>query len=447
MTEEFGERANGATGLPEDTVWVRFTFVDHAGIPKAKAVYRDSFASRAEAGVGLATGVLALDPSGALQADSGLSPVGEIRLIPDLSSLTELPFARGQAMVCCDMTEPDGITPWEGCPRGALRRTVGRLADRGYRSFAAYEAEFYVWNSEGPTDQTPYAGSYALTATADFVAELAETLEGMGIRPQQVHAEVGPGNLELSVEEAETLAAADRRVLVLETIRGVARRLELGITMAPKPYLEGAGNGHHVHLSVYDEDGAPVLFDGSGMLSERGAGFVGGLIHHLPALMAFTAPSPNSYQRLGPGVWASAYACYGPDNREAAVRISSPMSGAEAATSTVEFKPSDVTSNPYLALAALLSAGMDGMDRGLEPGEPILVDPATMGDGERDALGIEPLPASLDEALDDLEEDEFFVEALGEPVVRTHLAVARAQAETARQLAPEEVAATAAILY
>lgn len=433
--------------MPEDILWVRFAFVDHAGIPKAKAVYRDGFAGRAEAGVGLASGVLALDPEGALQAGSGLSPVGEIRLVPDLSSLTALPFAPGQAMACCDMTEPDGITPWEGCPRGALRRTLERLAGRGYRSFAAYEAEFYVRDKEGPTDQTPYAGSYALTAAADFVAELAEVLDGMGIRPQQVHAEVGPGNLELSVEEAETLAAADRRVLVLETIRGVAHSMGLEVTMAPKPYLDGAGNGHHVHLSVYDESGAPVLFDGSGMLSERGTGFVGGLIEHLPALMAFTAPSPNSYQRLGPGVWASAYACYGPDNREAAVRISSPMSGAEAATSTVEFKPSDVTSNPYLALAALLSAGMDGMDRGLDPGEPLLVDPAIMSAGERRALGIGQLPTSLDEALDALEEDEVLTRALGEPIVQTHLAVARAQAETARQLAPEEVAAAAATIY
>lgn len=447
MIEEFEEKTNGTPELPEDTIWARFTFVDHAGILKAKAVHRDSFTRRAEAGVGLATGVLALDPSGALQADSGLSPVGEIRLVPDLASLTELPFTRGQAMVCCDMAEPDGATPWEGCPRGALRRTAERLAERGYRSFASYEAEFYVWNSGGPTDQTPYAGSYALTAADDFVAELAEILADMGIRPQQIHAEVGPGNLELSVEEAEILAAADRRVLVLETIRGVARRMGLEITMAPKPYLEGAGNGHHIHLSVYDEEGAPVIFDGSGMLSGRGSGFVGGLIRHLPALMAFTAPSPNSYQRLGPGVWASAYACYGPDNREAAVRISSPMSGAEAATSTVEFKPSDVTSNPYLALAALLSAGMDGMDRGLDPGEPILVDPATISEGERDALGIEPLPTSLDEALDALEKDEVLIEALGEPIVRTHLAVARAQAASARQLAPEEVAAAAAILY
>jgi glutamine synthetase len=429
-----------------DALWVRFVFVDHAGIPKAKAVHRDSFEGRASAGVGLAKGVLALDPSGALHPESGLSPVGECRLVPDLSTLTALPFVRRQAMVSCDMTEPDASTPWEGCPRSALKRVLGRLSERGYRSLASYEAEFYVWDVDGPLDRTPYAGSYALTPAADFVAELAETLEEMGIRPEQCHAEVGQGNLELSVGEDEALAAADKRVMVLEAIRGVAYRMGLRTTMAPKPYLQGAGNGHHLHVSLYEGD-VPLLFDASGALSNPGSGFVAGILGHMPAVMAFTAPSPNSYQRLAPGMWASAYAAYGLDNREAAVRLASPVAGRESATANVELKPVDVTSNPYLALAAILAAGMDGMDRGLDPGEPTMVDPATLSEKERASKDIRPLPASPDEALNALEQDDVLVEALGRPLVRTHVAVARAQAATARELPPEEVAATAAMLY
>jgi glutamine synthetase len=434
--------------LPVDTVWVRFVFVDHAGIPKTKAVHRDGFERRVRAGVGLAKGVLALDPSGMLHPESGLSPVGECRLVPDLSTLTPLPFARGQAMVAVNMTEPDATTPWEGCPRSALERVLGRLAERGCRSVASYEAEFYVWGPDGPLDRTPYAASFALTTAADFVAELAETLEEMGIRPEQCHAEVGHGNLELSVGEAEALAAADRRVMVLEAIRGVAHSMGLQTTMAPKPYLDQAGNGHHLHVSLYAlEDDTPVLFDASGALSSAGSGFVGGLLEHLPAIMAFTAPSPNSYQRLAPGMWASAYACYGPDNREAAVRLASPVAGAESATANVELKPMDVTANPYLALAAVLTAGMDGIERNLDPGEPTTVDPATLSDEERASRGIYPLPASLDEALDALKGNEVLIEALGEPLVRTHLAVARAQAKMAKELSPEEVAAAAAMTY
>jgi glutamine synthetase len=432
--------------LQVDTLWVRFMFVDHAGIPKTKAVHRDGFERRARAGVGLAKGVLALDPSGMLHPESGLSPVGECRLVPDLSTLVPLPFARGQATVACDMMEPDATTPWDGCPRSALKRVLGRLGERGYRSLASYEAEFYVWGPEGPLDRTPYAASFALTTAADFVAELAETLEEMGVRPEQCHAEVGHGHLELSVGEAEALAAADRRVQVLEAIRGVAHRMGLETTMAPKPYLEGAGNGHHLHMSLYEND-APVLFDPSGALSGPGSGFVAGLLEHLPAVMAFTAASPNSYHRLAPGMWSSVYAAYGLDNREAAVRIASPVAGAESATANVELKPMDVTANPYLALAAVLAAGMDGMDRNLDPGEPASVDPATLSDEERASKGIYPLPASLDEALDALERDGVLIEALGEPLVRTHLAVGRAQAEIARELSPEEVAATAAVNY
>ena len=439
-------RENGAGLLPDGTLWVRFVFVDHAGIPKAKAVYRDGFAGRAKAGVGLAKGVLALDPSGALHPESGLSPVGECRLVPELSTLTPLPFSRGQAMVSCDLMEPDAVTAWEGCPRGALERILGRLSERGYRAIASYEAEFYVWNADGPLDRTPYAGSYALTPAAEFVAELALTLREMGIRPEQCHAEVGHGNLELSVGEDEALAAADKRVMVLEAIRGVAYGMGLQTTMAPKPYLEGAGNGHHLHVSLYEGD-SPVLFDASGALSGPGAGFVAGILEHLPAVMAFTAPSPNSYQRLAPGMWASAYGAYGLDNREAAVRLASPVAGRESATANVEIKPVDVTSNPYLALAAVLAAGMDGVDRGLDPGEPTMVDPATLDAEERKARGILPLPASLDEALDALERDDVLVEALGGPLVRTHVAVARAQAAIARELSPEDVAATAAMLY
>ena len=444
MQAEHEARENMPRSLPVDTVWVRFVFVDHAGIPKCKAVHRESFERRARAGVGLAKGVLALDPSGALHPASGLSPVGECRLVPDLSTLTPLPFARGQAMVACDMTEPDATTPWDGCPRSALKRVLNQLAERGYKGIASYEAEFYVRGPDGPLDRTPYAGSFALTPAAEFVAELAKTLEQIGIRPEQCHAEVGHGNLELSVGEAEGLAAADRRVVVLETIRGVAHRMGLEVTMAPKPYLDQAGNGHHLHLSVY-EDETLVLFDSSGALSKLGSAFVAGVLDHLSAVMAFTTPSPNSYQRLAPGMWSSAYACYGPDNREAAVRLTSPLAGAESATANVELKPVDVTANPYLAQAAILAAGMDGIERDLDPGEPTMVDPATLSDEERAERDIRPLPASLDQALNALENDEVLIEALGAPLVRTHLAVGRAQAEIAREISPEEVAAAAMI--
>src|SRR5918997_400736 len=180
MQIEGDRREEVARFLPEDTLWVRFVFVDHAGIPKAKAVYKDSFQERAEAGVGLASGVMALDPTGQLHTGSGLNPVGEVRLVPDLTGLTQLPFAPGQAMVPCDITEPDGSTPWPGCPRGALRRVLEHLAERGLESLASFETEFYLIGPEGPLDKTPYAGSFALTPAAEFAAALSRTLKEMG---------------------------------------------------------------------------------------------------------------------------------------------------------------------------------------------------------------------------------------------------------------------------
>lgn len=448
MQAETNEHLNSAEVLPEDTLWVRFAFADHAGIPKAKAVYRKDFQERAEAGVGLAKGVMALDPSGQLHTASGLSPVGEVRLVPDLSSLTRLPFAVGQAMVLCDMTELDGLKPWEGCPRSALKRIVDLLAERDMEALASFEAEFYLVGPEGPPDKTPYAASFALTSSAEFAAKLASTLEEMGIPPKQYHAEVGHGQQELSIAESKPLTAADRRMLVLETIRGIAYQLGLEAIAAPKPFLDGAGNGHHLHLSIYSqEDGEPVLFDPSGALSELGSGFVAGLLEHLPATMAFTTPSPNSYQRIAPGMWSSAYVSYGPDNREAAVRLASPVAGSERKTANIEFKAVDATANPYLALAAMLAAGIDGMERHLDPGQPALVDPATMSEEQRASQGIRALPTSLAEALDALEKDEVLKQALGEPLVRTHLAVGRGQVEVARTLSAEKVAGVARELY
>ena len=146
-------------------------------------------------------------------------------------------------------------------------------------------------------------------------------------------------------------------------------------------------------------------------------------------------------------MWSSAYVSYGPDNREAAVRLASPVAGSERETANIEFKPVDATANPYLALAAMLAAGIGGMERHRDPGELALVDPATMSEDERASRGIHALPTSLAEALDALDKDEVLKQALGELLVRTHLAVGRGQVEVARPLSAKKIAAVARELY
>jgi glutamine synthetase len=210
----------------------------------------------------------------------------------------------------------------------------------------------------------------------------------------------------------------------------VALKHGLLASFAPKPFPDQAGNGSHIHWSLWRiKDGANQFHDPKGRygLSDAAYGFIGGVLAHLPALVALTAPSVNSYRRLQPRFWSSAYSAWGPDNREAAVRIPSKRRTLEMESTNLELKPCDPSNNPYLALGGLLAAGQDGMERKLDPGEPVTVDPDTLSEAERKRRGIRRLPASLGEALDALEKDEVMRGALGEALAREYLAVKRSE--------------------
>jgi glutamine synthetase len=165
-------------------------------------------------------------------------------------------------------------------------------------------------------------------------------------------------------------------------------------------------------------------------LSAEARAFVAGVLEHLPGLCGLTAPSFNSYHRIVPQSWAGAFLCWGHDNREAPVRVASPFAGLEEASTNVELKAADATCNPYLAVGALIAAGLDGVERGLEPPEPVQIDPATIDELERRRRGIARLPTTQQQALDALEEDELLARALGEPLLRSYLAVRRSEWET-----------------
>src|SRR5207302_10716420 len=187
------------------------------------------------------------------------------------------------------------------------------------------------------------------------------------------------------------------------------------------------GNGAHIHFSVSDAQDANLFYDpnAADCLSECGRQFMAGVLAHLPALVALTCPSVNSYRRLQPQWWSSAYVVYGHDNREAAVRIASPFWSDVAGTVNLELKAADASSNPYIALAGLLAAGLDGIERRLDPGAPTDVDPATLSEAEREARGIRRLPETLDAALDNLEADELLLDAMGPLLARSYLKVRR----------------------
>ena len=189
------------------------------------------------------------------------------------------------------------------------------------------------------------------------------------------------------------LAAADTQVLVRETIRGVAARCGLVASLAPKPWPDQAGNGAHVHFSAW-QDERNVFHDPAGRygLSALAEQFVAGILAHTPGLLALTAPSFNSYARLLPQHWSSAFVCWGPDNREATVRVPSTFWGDEAASTNLEYKPADASANPYLAFGGLIAAGLDGIERQLVPPPPIDIDPADLSDAARDDSGHRAVP-------------------------------------------------------
>ena len=424
---------------------VRFLYVDHGGVVRGKATSRARLAERLRTGIGLVTGMQAMSMLDELAPVAGLGPVGEIRLVPDPDSFVTLPYAPGAAAMMADMVRLDG-EPWEACPRAFLKRAVAELAAEGYALLAAFEPEFTLGlrvPGDGPgeadrlvpVDQSLCFSTSGFGAAHDYVLELVRALQAQGLVVEQYYPELGHGQQELSVRHAPALRAADNMVWYRETARGVAWRQGLWASLAPKPIPDQAGNGAHLHASLWEagpEDGPGdrnALYDAGDPrgLSAVAYHWIGGLLAHLPALVALTCGSVNSYRRLAPQSWSSAFTCWGMDNREAAVRVPSRMWGLDEASTNLELKPSDATGNPYLALGAVIHAGLDGIRNKLDPGRPVDTDPATLSRATRRRRGIERLPSSLGEALDALEADELLMAALGPLRRDAYLAVKRSE--------------------
>jgi len=424
---------------------VRFLYVDHGGVVRGKATSRARLAERLQTGIGLVTGMQAMSMLDQLAPVAGLGPVGEVRLVPDPGSFVVLPYAPGAAAMMADMVRLDG-QPWEACPRAFLQRAIAELAAEGYALLAAFEPEFTLGRRVpghgpdgpdrlAPVDQSLCFSTSGFGAAHDYALELVRALQAQGLVVEQYYPELGHGQQELSVRHAPALRAADNMVWYRETARGVAWGQGLWASLAPKPIPDQAGNGAHLHASLWEAgpDGGPgernVLYDAGDPrgLSALAYHWIGGLLAHLPALVALTCGSVNSYRRLAPQSWSSAFTCWGMDNREAAVRVPSRMWGLDEASTNLELKPSDATGNPYLALGAVIHAGLDGIRNKLDPGRPVDTDPATLSGATRRRRGIRRLPSSLGQALDALEADELLCEALGPLRRDAYLAVKRSE--------------------
>ena len=412
---------------------VRFLYCGNDSVIRGKACTTEFLDSYLVSGIGLTVAMQCMNMLDQLVPEGSFGPVGEIRLMADPTTFAVLPYVPRSARVFCDMLTLEG-EPWGACPRSFLKRMTARAATLGLVVRAAFENEFTLARREGPgyvpLDHSNCFSTIGMDGAAPVMSDIVDALTAQGVHPEQYYAELGPGQQELPVRFAEALRAADNQITLRETARGVAFKHGLVASFAPKPFPDQAGNGAHIHFSLWRlVDGGNHFHDPHDRygLSEAGYGFIGGVMAHLPALVALTAPSVNSYRRLQPRFWSSAYTAWGPDNREGAIRIPSTRRGREAESTNLELKPSDPSCNPYLALGGLLAAGLDGLERKLDPGTPTLVDPDSLSDAERAQRGIRRLPRSLGEALDALERDEVLRDALGDVLAREYLAVKRSE--------------------
>ena len=386
--------------------------------------------ARLDAGIGLTVAMQAFSMLDHLATVEGMGPAGEIRLVPDPETFVVAPYAPRTGVLLVDMLTRDQ-QPYAADPRWFARRMIDRAAAQGLQLVAASEPEWSLAARDDsgawvPAEQSGAFSSQGFANAADVIDDVVGALETQGLEVEQYYPELGWGQQELSISHRPALRAADRHLLYRETVRAVVARHGLRASFAPKPWPDQAGNGCHLHFSGWDLAGRTNLFsdtaDPAGV-SQLARQFMAGVLAHLRGLLALTCASTNSYHRLQPQMWASAYRVWGPDNREAALRLASPYWGVEAESTNVELKACDSSCNPYLALGGVIAAGLDGIERQLELPPPITVDPHTLSEDERTSLGAVRHPQSLSEALEALRMDSVLMGALGERLSTSYLAV------------------------
>ncbi|HEY3954145.1 MAG TPA: glutamine synthetase family protein [Streptosporangiaceae bacterium] len=430
-----------------DVAMAALTWVDNAGITRVKAVPLSRLERAAGWGVGMSPVFdvyLVNDDMTASKYIGG--PGGDLRLIPDLGRLTVLAGQPGWAWAPVDRYTQDGEV-YPACQRSFARRITGLAAARGLELRMAIEIEWAV-GADGddgtfvPACQGPAYGMTRLIELSDYARDVVTALERQGVAVEQFHPEYAAGQLELSVAPSDPVSAADDSVLVRQTIRAVSARHGLAATFAPSVVAGAVGNGGHVHLSLW-RDGQNLLAGGPGRygISRDGEAFAGGILAALPELTGVGSPSVASYLRLVPSHWAGVFACWGWENREAALRLVTGSDGEQAVRANLEVKCFDLSANPYLVTGALIAAGLAGLDEGAGlPGE-ILTDPAGLPPGELDRRGIRRLPRSLPEAVAALEGSAVLRAAMGNPLFEAFLAVRRAEVDLFAGVSPDGITA------
>jgi glutamine synthetase len=426
--------------VPDGIDGIIVPLVDNAGITRIKCIPASRMADALARGIGFGA-LISVQTADDRCADtpwlSPTHPSGDLRMFPDPESLVVLPAEPGWAWVAADQVGLDGL-PWPSCPRTFVRRMVTNLAAHGLRASCAFEVEWFL-GSPGDPDPIPLHGGPAYAASAlpaELALELLRSLDALQLSPQQFHPEGGPGMYEVSLDARDPLAAADAVVVLRQTIRMIAKRRGLAASFAPMVFPDGEGYGAHLHLSLWNQAGQNIFANGPGAhgLTRQGESFLAGVLAHVHELVAITCPSVVSYLRLKPDNWAGAFACWGLENREAALRFITGIKGEAARAANVEFKPIDGSANPYIAIGAILAAGLDGLVRQLSLPPPLTINPSVSA-GQS---GPERLPSTLGAAIARMQHSAVLREVMGDQFFDAFVGVRRSEEATLGSLSPLE---------
>ncbi len=397
-----------------DVKFIRLWFTDILGFLKSFAITREELAEAMESGMGF-------DGS----SIQGFARIDESDMIaqPDPSTFALLPWRpsghSAVARMFCDIIEPDR-RPHAGDPRFVLKRILSKAQDLGYTYYVGPELEFYVFaDSELPPKVIDRGGYFDLTPldiASDMRRDMVLTLEEMGIGVEYSHHEVGPSQHEIDLRYTDALQMADNAMTYRLVIKEVAMKHGAYATFMPKPLFGENGSGMHTHMSLFKGD-SNAFFDPKDkyFLTGEAKAFIGGLMKYAPEICLVTNQWVNSYKRLVPGYEAPVYLSWAQRNRSDMIRVPVYKPGKEKAT-RIEFRSPDPAANPYLAFAAMLAAGLKGIEEDIDPGEPIERNIYEMGEEERKRLGIKALPSDLWEAITLAEGSDLLYDCLGEHV-------------------------------
>jgi glutamine synthetase len=421
---------------------VAVTFIDDSGAARVKSVPLDGLDRAARSGLGFSPVIDAFDSLGGINPASPLdSPDGDLRMVPDLDSFAPLTSPLGWGWAPGDRFWPDG-SGYAGDQRSFARAQVAAGLRQGISAVMAFEVEWMVGLDEDdfqPAVRGTGYGMSRLLAAADYARDVMDSLDVAGVQVLQLHPEYGPGQFEVSVAAQDPVSAADTSVLVKLIIASVTAEYGWRAAFGPAVLTGNVGNGGHLHASFW-ADGQNLLAGGPGRygLTERGESIAASLLDSLPALLAVGAPSPASYLRLQPSVWAGAFQIWGRENREAALRFIDGGS-ADPGAANLELKCFDNSANPYLVVGSVLAVALAGADRKAVLPAEVTGDPASPSNPAAGQAA--RLPGSLAGPVAALEANEALCAAFGSELLAGFVAARRAEIELAAGKSDEEIIA------